>query len=121
MKDDRINRNKLIVATRRRLCEFIKSKNTKKTNSTLELLGCTPEFLRNYIEEKFTPEMVWENHGTYWHLDHIYPLSKVDVNDETEFKKACHYSNLQPLSVLENLRKGNKIPTDFVWGYKYPE
>lgn len=104
----------LIIKIRTRLWDFMKSEGTKKTSETMQLLGCTPEFLRRHIEQKFTPEMSWDNYGTYWHLDHIYPLSRVNVLNEEEFKRVCHYTNLQPLSKIENLRKGNNIPGNFV-------
>ena len=54
--------------------------------------------------------MAWENYGLKgWHVDHIIPISFYDLTNEDEVKKACHYSNLQPLWWQDNLEKGNKI------------
>ena len=64
--------------------------------------------LRNYLEKQFKEGMTWENYGQ-WHIDHIIPLSSFNLLDEKEVKKAIHYSNLQPLWAIDNLKKGNRI------------
>ena len=52
--------------------------------------------------------MSWDNYGLYgWHIDHIVPLSNAKTEDD--FYKLCHYTNLQPLWSLDNLKKSNKI------------
>lgn len=61
-------------------------------------IGCSPEFLKEYIEALFDESMGWENYGL-WHIDHIMPLSKGGTN---------HYSNLQPLWAEANLQKNDK-------------
>lgn len=81
-------------------------KNDQKTGSAIRDLGCTVSFLKNYIQSKFQEGMTWENwsmHG--WHLDHIIPLCRFDLTKEDEFKKAAHYTNLQPLWARDNIRK----------------
>lgn len=78
--------------------------------STFELLGCTREFLKEYIEAKFLPNMNWNNYGLKgWHIDHIIPCSSFDLTDKEQLKKCFHYTNLQPLWWKDNLSKGNKI------------
>tara|TARA_Y100000389_G_C17226930_1_gene396151 strand:- start:544 stop:708 length:165 start_codon:yes stop_codon:yes gene_type:complete len=53
--------------------------------------------------------MSWKNHGLNgWHIDHIKPVSKYNLLDPEEQKKCFHYTNLQPLWALENIRKSNK-------------
>lgn len=86
---------------------FMKSINIIKNNSTLNIIGCTPQFLKEYIENQFTDDMSWELMGKYIHIDHIIPLSSAKT--EEELYKLCHYSNLQPLWAEDNLKKGNKI------------
>ena len=45
-------------------------------------------------------------------IDHIIPLSKFDLNDIENVKKAFASSNLQWLTIEENRRKSNKILTE---------
>ncbi len=93
-----------------RLSDLI-NKRTLST-STIELLGCDRETFISYIEERFNEGMNWGNYGLKgWHIDHILPLSSFDLTIEEEVKKACHYTNLQPLWWYDNLEKGNKIHT----------
>lgn len=85
-------------------------KNNSKTGKTVDLLGCSIEFLKNYLECKFQDGMTWENHGRYgWHIDHIKPCSKFNLKNETEQKLCFHYTNLQPLWAEDNLKKYNKL------------
>jgi hypothetical protein len=77
-----------------------------KAASAVRDLGCTIEFLKDWLESKFTPEMTWENYGPVWHIDHVKPLTAFDLTDPEQAKAACHYTNLQPLPASENIRKG---------------
>lgn len=81
----------------------------RKSKKTLEMLGCSFEEAKAYIEAKFKPGMSWDNYGK-WHIDHIVPLSS--GKNEEELIKICHYSNLQPLWALENILKSNKMPLE---------
>jgi hypothetical protein len=82
--------------------------NITKKNKTFDIVGCTPEFLKEHIEKQFKEGMSWDNYGFYgWHIDHIIPLSSAKTDEE--LYKLCHYSNLQPLWANENLSKGSKI------------
>lgn len=91
-----------------RLSDLINKRNLGTT--TLELIGCDRETFISHIEKQFTEGMTWENYGLKgWHVDHIIPLSSFDLTVENEVKKACHYTNLQPLWWQDNLEKGNKV------------
>lgn len=89
-----------------RVRSFLQTKNISKTNRTLDIVGCTPLELKIHLEKKFKEGLTWENRNL-WHIDHIIPLSS--ATNELEIYKLCHYTNLQPLWVEENLKKGNKI------------
>lgn len=79
-------------------------KNNYKTGSAVRDLGCSIEFLKQYLESKFQPGMTWDN----IHIDHIRPLASFDLTDPEQLKQACHYTNLQPLWPIDNLKKGAK-------------
>lgn len=98
---------------RQRVSKIIRSKsNGKKLYSTTLEMGCSSLFLMDYLENLFTDGMSWENYGE-WHIDHIVPLSKFDLTIEEEFKKAVHYTNLQPLWAKDNMSKGKKDYTEW--------
>lgn len=96
---------RLALNMRRRLNHMLHGRASK---SSQELLGCSYIELKDYIESLFTPGMTWENYGD-WHVDHIYPLSKVDLTNPDELARVCHYTNLQPLWAEDNLRKAAKV------------
>lgn len=97
---------KLKAVLRVRLNEAIK--NNHKAGSAVNDLGCSISELKTHLESKFQPDMTWNNHtNNGWHIDHIIPLDSFDLNNPEELKKACHYSNLQPLWAQDNVRKSN--------------
>lgn len=99
---------KLTQNVRSRVLCFLKTKNIKKQSHTFELIGCNKETLKNHLEVQFKDGMTWENQGKFgWHIDHIIPLSSGKT--EEEIYKLCHYTNLQPLWAVDNLKKGAKI------------
>lgn len=90
----------LVWSTRRVL------KGQYSSGDAVRLLGCSGKELKQHLESKFQPGMTWNNYGSDWHIDHIYPLSK--ARKEGTIEKACHYSNLQPLWAVDNLSKKDK-------------
>lgn len=99
---------KLRNRLRSRINKVIKGE-AKGGSSAVKDLGCSIEEFKIYIESKFQLGMNWDNwsrHG--WHIDHIKPLSKFNLKDREQFLLACHYTNLQPLWAIDNLRKSKK-------------
>ena len=96
----------LINDVRYRIWIYLKKLNITKKNKTFDIVGCSPEFLKEHIEKQFTEGMSWGLLGQHIHIDHIIPLSS--ANTEEEIYKLCHYSNLQPLWAEDNLKKSNK-------------
>lgn len=95
---------------RSRLSVALKRQN--KSGSAVKDLGCSAEFLKNYIESKFVEGMSWENYGRghgKWNIDHIQPLSNFDLSNQSQVSAVCHYTNLQPLWFEDNLKKSNKV------------
>lgn len=99
---------KIAKNIRSRLNKCIKS--DKKEGSSVKDLGCSIHELKAYLESKFQIGMSWDNYGLHgWHIDHIVPLSSFDLSNRAELLKAVHYTNLQPLWSLDNIKKGSKI------------
>ena len=97
---------KLLSGMRSRLSSYLKLHNITKKNKTFDIVGCSPEFLKEHLEKQFISGMTWENRNE-WHIDHVIPLSSAKTEDE--LYKLCHYTNLQPLWAEDNLKKSNKI------------
>lgn len=99
---------KLIINSRCRIYDFLKKRNISKSNKTFFIIGCTPQFLKEFLEKQFQDGMNWDNYGLYgWHIDHIIPLSS--AKNKEDIYKLCHYSNLQPLWCYQNLKKSDKF------------
>ncbi len=96
---------RILCALRRRLYDAKLRKSWSK-NST-QLLGCSLEDFRIYLESKFEPEMSWNNYGD-WHIDHIVPCALFDLTREDHRKRCFHFSNLQPMFAIENQKKAAK-------------
>ena len=77
-----------------------------RTQSNLDILGCSWVELKEYLESEFKENMSWENYGE-WHIDHVIPHSYAE--DVYEFNHLNHYLNLQPLWSQENASKSNKL------------
>lgn len=101
---------------RSRLNNALKNKGIKKSQKTLDLLGCTPAEFFVHIESQFTAGMSWENRRgcrrrkTGWEIDHILPVASFDLTDPEQQKACFHYTNLQPLWAQDNMKKGSKAP-----------
>lgn len=86
--------------------------DSKRQTRTSELIGCTPLFLKEYLESKFKKGMSWQNYGLYgWHIDHKIPCAKFDLTNDGDLRQCFHYTNLQPLWAKENCSKSDKILT----------
>ena len=83
-------------------------KDFNKGQSTCELIGCTPDEYLNHLRSLYKPGMTDKNYGE-WHVDHIIPCSSFDLTQDEEKKKCFNYKNTQPLWMIDNLSKSNKI------------
>jgi len=106
--------HKLRTLLRSRVGKVIQRK--KASQSFVKQLGCSVDELVIHLESKFYPNpktgeiMSWDNHSMDgWHVDHVKPLHEFDLNNDDEFKKAAHYTNLQPLWWWQNLEKNRGI------------
>lgn len=107
---NRLNNNPLLYLKsklRKNLLKIFRKRGFEKKKKTVEILGCSFEEFKLYIELKFEPWMNWENRGLYngqpnygWDIDHITPLSTAKT--EEDIIKLNHYTNLQPLCSYAN-------------------
>jgi len=108
-RDNHRRKNDPIYAMRARLRSRIrtalKDGGLKKKTETYDILGADYKTVTSHLESMFCDGMSWENRSE-WHIDHIIPLSS--ANDEESLIRLCHYTNLQPLWAMDNLKKGNR-------------
>ena len=92
---------------RRRMQHAVKAAGLdKKCASSSELLGISPQGLKEWLEEQFTEGMTWENRSD-WHVDHIIPCTAFDLTVDENQRICFWYKNLQPMWAKENLQKSN--------------
>jgi len=106
---------KLSTIIRNSIKQSLKIKKYIKNGQTNEIIGCSYQKLKEYLESLFEPWMNWNNYGLYngelnygWDIDHIIPLSS--AKSESELLMLNHFSNLQPLcSHINRYVKRNNI------------
>ena len=92
---------KLAKAMRRMVHALVKGQGG------LSLLPYTPASLRAHMELQWRDSMSWENWGTLWQIDHIKPIVAFLHEGQTDPAIVNALTNLQPLTVEENQRKGD--------------
>ena len=103
-RDDPTEKFKRNIRTR--IYNSLRYKN--KTKHSVEYLGCSSNEYFNWIF-KYNNNYNLDNYGAEWHIDHVIPLSKFDLNVLEEQVIAFNWRNTMPLSCIENLSKNNKI------------
>jgi len=80
-----------------------------------DLVGYTIDQLKRHLEKQFDEHMTWENYGSYWHLEHIIPVSAFNFQspEDRDFKRCWALKNLRPLEKIENIKKSNKLEKHF--------
>lgn len=87
-------------------------KNNAKSNKTLILIGCSLEQLKMHLEKQFQTGMNWSNYGKkigQWNIDHIIPCASFDLKYPEQQQKCFHFTNLQPLWAIDNLKKSSRV------------
>ncbi len=100
---NRLNRN-----MRRAVTRFL-ARGEKANRSWRSLTGFSSADLMDHLESQFANGMTWANYGSHWHLDHIKPVASFvfDRPEDQGFKDCWSLTNLQPLTVEENLKKSS--------------
>lgn len=93
---------KLTKSSRCMIGNSLRGNGFSKKCKTEDILGCSFEEFKLYIESKFEDWMNWDNRGLFngelnygWDIDHIIPLDSAKT--EEDIVKLNHYTNLQPL------------------------
>ena len=102
-RDDPIEKFKRNIRSR----IYIALKKNKEMH-TIKYLGITSEEYLQWICS-YNEIYDFDNHGKVWHIDHVIPLSKFNLDDKDEQLVAFNWRNTMPLSAKENLSKNNKI------------
>ena len=90
------------------LRDSFRRKKYKKNGKTENILGCDYSNFIKHLLQTFK-----NNYGYEWNgiekvaIDHIIPLATAKT--EEEVIKLCHYTNLQLLKHIDNLKKSNNI------------
>lgn len=80
-------------------------KTYRKDSKTFRVIGLTHKELMSYLESVNYAEVDLNGDRSKWAVDHIKPLSSAKTKEE--LLRLCHYTNLQPLTIEDNLRKSN--------------
>ena len=83
--------------------------NKFKNGSAVRDLGCTGKEACDHLKSLFDTKMTWDNFGSYWQIDHIFPLAAANLEDRAEFLAVNNWRNLQPLEAKANIAKGDKV------------
>lgn len=103
---------------RNRLLDVLKG-HAKKPAKTMEIMDCSIEQLKAWLEYNFDDNMNWDNMGPYWHIDHIKPCASFDfAKSKDDIYECFGWKNLRPCEGKENLSKGNKVDNELIEKYK---
>lgn len=82
---------------------------SSKSRATTKYLKCNINFLVKWFEYNFTKKMTLENHGDYWHMDHVIPIGTFDLSNEDDINSCYIWCNLSPLKGKDNMAKKDSI------------
>jgi len=80
----------------------------RNSDSCRDIIGCSIQFFREWIEFQFYDNISWENQGKHWHLDHVIPCITFDLVDINQQRFCFNWKNYQPLRSDKNQSKRNK-------------
>jgi hypothetical protein len=86
--------------------------------NTIEYLGQNIDFIKKWIEFCFSNDMNWDNQGSFWHIDHVVPVSRFNLETEEDVIKCFNWKNIRPCEKIENYKKNNKIVESLINDHK---
>jgi hypothetical protein len=102
-RDEPLDKFKRVVRSR------IISALSCKNKHTIEYLGCNTEEFYNWMLYNFDDVLTLDNYGSFWHIDHVIPISHFNLENEHEQSIAFNWKNTMPLSAKENCTKNNRL------------
>lgn len=91
-------------------------KLNRKSESTLNLVGCTLDFLCRRLESLFTKGMTYEKLiAGEIHIDHIIACAHFDLSDPLDQFLCFNWRNLQPLWGPDNIQKSARFDVHSSW------
>jgi len=99
--------NKIYSNLINRIYKVFTNYNIKFDISYEEIIGCSLDILKDYLQNKFLDNMSFDNYGD-WEVDHIIPISSFKFIDKSQILKCFNYTNLQPLWKIDNRKKYTK-------------
>jgi hypothetical protein len=91
--------------------------------NTIQKIKRTEEYvggfslLKDWLEHCFDDQMTWENHGDYWEIDHVIPISRFDLSDDQQIAICFNWKNLTPLKKTANMEKSNRIDFSQIYSH----
>ena len=104
---------RLKTVLRGRLANALRGRS--KRGSAVRELGCTVGELETHLESLFLPGMSWNNFGRgpgKWNIDHIFPMTKADLDNRAHVLAVCNWRNLRPEWFCDNMRKSNRVTSE---------
>lgn len=101
---------RISLRLRNRIRGALSRKKISRSARVKELLGCSMEEFKSYLESRFLPGMSWDNYGhkegiACWHIDHVRECCEFDLSSSQQQRECFHYTNLQPLWDRDNYEK----------------
>ena len=84
------------------------SQGAAKHDNTINLVGCTPEWLTAWLN---LTESIYCVNDESTHIDHVIPISAYNLFDLVEQQKAMNGMNLRVIHAELNQRKSNTMPS----------
>ena len=94
---------------RSRTSSAVKSKNIRRMNKTIDFLGCSHSFFKNWIIHQLYGNMTLKNYGSVWQINHCLAIATFNFLDEKEMKKCFNWIKFRPMYVKNKIFEGDKI------------
>ena len=83
----------------KRINVIFKKNNLNFDISHDEIIGCSYDFLEEYIGNKLKENMTIDNYGD-WEIGHIIPVSSFDFSERSNIFKCFNYRNLHLIYIF---------------------